>query len=274
MIDQELPGLAGLFEIELHARLEIFKESADRTRVLFQEFVLSDEDDQLLLEWYAIFGIEDFADLRLLFRERGERLRKHPEIDLSGFERFLHRWEWNRRDRDIGLGQPLLFKRGFQPEVTGRVEAVDADDLALQVGHRFDRRIALDVEACTEAAGAFAGNRRNHLGRHAFRRRENHAVRAAGGEVDGAGLECLAALVRASKPRRVERVGLAVVLGQIGLGNEHPQRLFRRHTIADAQCDRLPDGCVGRRGRKHDQACHSPRRGLRVKSAHVEPRFA
>src|SRR6516162_5895382 len=107
---------------------------------------------------------------------------KHPEIDLSGLERLLHRREWNRRDRHIGIGEPVLFKRGFQPEVARRVKAVDADDLALQIGHRFDRRIFLDVEARAETARAFAGNRRDHLGRHAFDRRENHTVRAAGGE--------------------------------------------------------------------------------------------
>src|SRR6478672_618126 len=155
-VDQELAGLARAFQVERGRRFEVFEQAADRTRILLEELVLADQDDQLLLERDSVFRIEDLADLHLLLRERRERLRELPEVDLAGIERFLHRRERHRRDGDIGVGQPMLFQRGLQPQVARRVEAVDADDLALEIGDRPDRRAVLDVEAGAEAARAFA----------------------------------------------------------------------------------------------------------------------
>src|SRR6478736_2821393 len=136
-VDQELPGLARVLQIERGGRFQVFEEAADRAGVLLEEFVLSDQDYQLLLERYPVFRIEDLANLHLFLRERRERLRELPEIDFARIESFLHRREWDRRDRDIGLGQPVLFQRRFQPQMARRVETVDADDLALEIGHRF-----------------------------------------------------------------------------------------------------------------------------------------
>jgi hypothetical protein len=46
----------------------------------------------------------------------------------------------------------MLVERRLQPEMTRRGKPVDADDLALQVGRRFDRRNLLGVEGRAEAA--------------------------------------------------------------------------------------------------------------------------
>ena len=76
--------------------------------------------------------------------------------------------------------------------------------------------------------------------RHALGRGEDDAVGAADGEVDGAGLERLRALVRAGEFGRLERVGLAVVPGQVRLGHDQPYGLLGRPTIAEAKRHRLP----------------------------------
>src|SRR5262245_35135919 len=125
VVDQELARLARLVEIELDRRFQVLEESPDRGRVLLQELILPDQDDQLLLERHAVLGIEDLAHLHLLFRQRRERLRKLAEIDLAGVERLLHRRERDRRDGDVGLGETMFLERGFQPEMARGVEAVD-----------------------------------------------------------------------------------------------------------------------------------------------------
>src|SRR5262249_16177459 len=61
----------------------------------------------------------------------------------------------------------------------------------------------------------------------------------AGREMARARLERLPALVRAGEPDGVEGVGLAVVLGEIGLGDDEPQRLLRRRAVAEPQGGRL-----------------------------------
>ena len=118
--------------------------------------------------------------------------------------------------------------------------------------HRSDRRALLDVVAGAEAARTLARNRGDERCLHALGGGENDPVRAAGGEVDGAGLEGLGALVRAGELGRIERVGLAIVFGQIGLRHQQPDGFLGGPAVAETKYDRLRarrvDGC-GQRSR-------------------------
>src|ERR1700704_3602113 len=49
-VDQELPGLTWLLEIEPRRFLQILEQGANGNCVLLEELVLSDQDDQLLVE--------------------------------------------------------------------------------------------------------------------------------------------------------------------------------------------------------------------------------
>src|SRR5207245_1534089 len=100
-------------------------------------------------------------------------------------------------DLHVGFGKALFLERSLEPEMARGEEAVDTDDLALEVGHGLDRRIRLDVERGAETARALPRDRSDHLGHHPFGGGEDNAVRAARGEIDRAGLERLRALVGA-----------------------------------------------------------------------------
>src|SRR5262249_18568798 len=64
----------------------------------------------------------------------------------------------------------------------------------------------------------------------------------------GAGLERLSALVGAGKARALDRVVFAVMLADVGLGDEKPKLLFGRDAIADADFQR-----IGLRGREPER---------------------
>src|SRR5262249_9679540 len=153
-----------------------FEQRADRRRVLLEKRVLADHDGQLLVERDTVFGIEDLADLYLLFRQRGERLRELPQLDLARIERLLHGRERNRRDLDVGLGKTVLVERRLEPEMTGGGEAIDADGPAFEIGDRPDRRALLGVVAGAEAARTLARDRRDERRRHAFGGGEDDAI--------------------------------------------------------------------------------------------------
>ncbi len=217
-VDQKLARLAGLLEVEPRRLFQVLEEGTNRDRILLQEGVLPHQDDQLLVERHAILRVEDLAHLDLAFRQRGKRLRQLTHVDLSGVERFLHRRKWDRQNRHIGLDEPVLLERRLQPQVPRGEKAVDADALALEVGHRFDGRALLDVETGAEAPRAFPRDRGDHRGSHAFRGTENDTIGAAGGEIDGACLEGLRPFVGSGEACALDGVSLTVVLGEVGLG--------------------------------------------------------
>jgi hypothetical protein len=99
---------------------------------------------------------------------------------------------------------------------------------------------------------------------------KDHAVGAAGRKVDGAGFERLSALVRAGEAGRVEGVGLTLVLRQLRLGDDQPQRLFRGRAVAEPQGGRLCERGAHASGEQRQDASHSAQRGLAVVSAHLE----
>ena len=164
----------------------------------------------------------------------------------------------------------MLAERGPQPEVTGGGKAVEPNDLAFQVGDRFDRGLRLRVVGSAEPARAFAADRRDDLGGHALRGGEDDAVRAARGKIDGIGFEGLGALVRALEFGSVNRVELALMPAQFGLGDQQPERLFRRSAIADAQRHRR-GACVPwhRAAAEHARRCSAAQHCPPADCAHI-----
>src|SRR5262249_53535232 len=150
-------------------------------------------------------------------------------------------------------------------------EAVDADDLALEVAHRADGRALLDVEARAETTRAFARHRGDDSGGHAFRGSEDHAVCAAGGKADGARLERLPALVRAGEPGGIEGIGLALVLGKVRPGHEQPDRLLRRRAVAEPQGGALREGGACACRHESRETCESAQCTLAVTTHDYSP---
>ena len=186
---------------------------------------------------------EEVVRRALQRRILGERLHLHDEIGLLLEQQRLHVGELRFDDGEVaGIFEPVPLQHDAHEDVLAAADAVDGDDLALQILDRFDRAILQNHVVvglvALDAVADLVDDDAQIVHPRVLDRRAQHVERHRH-EVEFAGGQSLQSDRRAGDALRLERVAFAQMPREAGMLEQDRRELRRRYGIADPKLHRL-----------------------------------